>query len=275
MKTTFKIKLLFLCLYLLPNLHAQVNIGTVELPADGAMLQLKSITGATSGGKNAEEGLLLPRVALISHTSLEPAVTGATDEEMKEHTGLVVYNLTEDTYLTKGLAVWNGTQWSCIRNQEMTAGIGMDVKKNLYSATQPNPNNSVVFHSIEVSMKPSTNIDYYGTPQFRVADLYKPTGGETRIYEYQISQYWNMEVNKDGDGDEYSNHVFPKDFNASSYSIYAILDPNGTGSMSPLERNEVWMYDETDNTIFHIQFFVMGEDTSSAMKTYAILVEQF
>jgi hypothetical protein len=272
MKTSFKIKLLLLCLYLFPNLHAQVNIGTVELPADGAMLQLKSITGATAGGKNAEEGLLLPRVALVNHTSLEPAVTGASEKEMKEHAGLVVYNLTENAHLTKGLAVWSGTQWSCIRNQEMTANTGMDVKKNLYSDTQPNPNNSVVFHSIEVNMKPSNTV-YYGIPQFRVTDSFKPTGAETGIYEYQITQYWNEDVNKEGDG--YSNQIFKKEFNAASHSTYTNLDFNGTGAMSPLERNEVWMYDDTNSTIFHIQFFVMGENTLLAKKTYAILVEQF
>jgi hypothetical protein len=43
--------------------------------------------------------------------------------------------------------------------------------------------------------------------------------------------------------------------------------------MSPIERNEAWMYDETGDKIFHIQFFVMGENTLAATKIYAILVE--
>jgi hypothetical protein len=275
MKTTIKIKLLLLCLFLFPSLYAQVTFGIIEAPADGALLQLKSMAGAAAGDENAEKGLLLPRVLLVDYMSLEPILKNADDDAKKEHIGLIVYNLSSNLHLAKGLAVWNGTQWNCITNKEMTESIGMDVKKNLYSAKQPNPANSVVFHSIEVNMNPATppegNLPYYGVPQFKIADSYKPTGQASRIYEYQILQYWNVNE-KFG----YSYDVSQKKEYGSGSSTYEKLDFNSSvGSMSPRERNEVWMYDQTSKEVFHIQFFIMGESADNATKIYAILVEQF
>jgi hypothetical protein len=265
MKTIIKIKLLLLCLYLFPNLDAQVNIGTVEVPADGALLQLKTIAGAAKGGENANKGLLLPRVSLVDYLSLEPAVSNASNDDKKEHIGLVVYNLTEDAHLKKGFAVWNGTKWNSITNKEIDENIGMDIRKNLYSATQPQENITVEFRSIQIRMIPGKSVIYDGIPQFRA---------KKGIYEYQISQYW---TNNGNNG--YSTFVSPQvkvDVTPPSYSDYKNLDHiSNIATMSVQERNEVWMYDETNNEIFHIQLFIMGKNEAAATKTYAILVEQF
>jgi hypothetical protein len=282
MKTIFKIKLLFLCLYLFPSLHAQISIGVIEAPANGALMQLKSIAGAAPGAKNADGGLLLSRVSLTDYMSLEPAVSNAvSDEEKKEHAGLVVYNLTENTHLAKGISVWNGTQWNCIANKEITASTGVNVKKFLYNSAEPDPDKTVLLHSIEINMKPRSGstppTPHYAVPQFRVADSYQPAAQTSRMYEYQLTQYWGETLGVSYDG--YSNNRLKASFDNADYATYVKFDNRSTGestgSMSPSERNEIWMYDETSNEIFHIQLFEMGEDTATAPKIYAILVEQF
>ncbi|MDR2087085.1 MAG: hypothetical protein LBP72_07905 [Dysgonamonadaceae bacterium] len=264
MKTTVKINLFLLCLYLFPNLQAQVSIGIIEAPAEGALLQLKSIAGAAKGGKNAKEGLLMPRVKLVDHLSLEPIISNASDSEKKEHAGLIVYNLTDTSYLKKGLVVWNGIEWNSIKNKEVSENAGMDVKKILYNNTLPLPNKSVPFHSIETRLEKGINRPHYALPQFKVTDSYKPAAGTTRDYEYYVTQYWQ---NSSQSG--YSNEVNIQKVSNSNYMDFTNSD------MSMEERNEVWMYDNTSKEIFHIQLFVMGENSPTATKIYAILVEQF
>jgi hypothetical protein len=264
MKTIFKIKLLLLCLYLFPSLHAQVNIGTVEVPAEGALLQLKSIAGAAKGGENAKEGLLLPRVSLVDYQRLDPTVLNATNEEKKEHIGLVVYNLTENANLAKGIAVWNGTRWNCITTKEINKNIGTNIKKNLYGSTMAQVNRTVVANSIEATMTLTPSApSYFCVPQFRSTD-----NTQARRYIHQIAQYWHE--------DGYSNNISPVNtFNPGSIQYLKLDHLSDLGTMSPQERNEVWMYDETDNAIFHIQFFIMGENNIAGYKIFAILVEQF
>ncbi|MDR2621580.1 MAG: hypothetical protein LBC48_03245 [Dysgonamonadaceae bacterium] len=256
MKTTVKIKLLLLCLYLFPNLQAQVTIGMVEIPAEGALLQLKNKVEATPGGENADKGLLLSRVNLSDYTTLDPVVTGTpSDEEKKKHIGLIVYNLTEDAgkKLTKGLVVWNGKEWNSIANKEMA-----NVKKNLYNAKEPEEDRSVSFQDlIEVRMgKGYYQNEHFGYPEFK---------GGKGPYKYHFTQYW-----RDGNTIGYSNDVKLADNNQQNYQPFM----NGN-YMSPIERNEVWMYEAKTNKIFHIQFFIMGENEISTTKVYAILVEQF
>ncbi|MDR1436666.1 MAG: hypothetical protein LBI65_00965 [Candidatus Symbiothrix sp.] len=273
MKTTFRIKLLLFCLLFFPSLQARVNIGIIEAPADGALLQLKNIAGVAPGDENANGGLLLPRVSLKNYTSLEPAVPDAeaTPDEKRNHVGLIVYNLTETTYLKKGLAVWNGTRWNCITSNEVMETTGMDVKKNLYSSQRPQPDKTVVSGSIEINMelRNSTEQPHHAVPQFKISDSYKPGAGVSRKYAYLLTQYY-----RNNDKAIYSNDLFLQSF--TSGSGYIRFDTNSTsGHMSPIERNEVWMYDDTDNSLFHIQLFEMGEDTKAATKIYVIMVEHF
>jgi hypothetical protein len=268
MKARIKIKLLLLFLCLLPALRAQVTIGIVEEPAEGALLQLKSIANAALDNKNAEKGLLIPRVELKNYRSLEPFISNASPEKMKEHVGLIVYNLTQDTHLKAGIAVWNGSEWDNIKsNETKIKDTDMEVKKTLYDSTSPIESDSVSANSIEISMREGKSQKYYAFPQFRITDLYKPSGNDSLKYQYQTAQYW---TNKDSKG--YSNDVEVRSFGAGNYSVYQnFIDSD----MSVNERNEVWMYDEKDNKIFHIEFFVMGKSTENDTKIYAIFVEQF
>ncbi len=95
-------KNIFLCLFIAaatymfsPSVNAQVTIGSGVDPDNSAVLDLQS------GGN---KGLLLPRVALTSHTDATTIPNPAV--------GLMVYNLgTEPGFNTPGCYFWNGTEW--------------------------------------------------------------------------------------------------------------------------------------------------------------------
>lgn len=92
-------------------LKAQVTIGSLETPAEGALLDLKSYNETTPGGQTTNiGGLLLPRVELTSLTSLTPFNVQSAD--YLKHTGLVVYNVaTVGNVLSPGIYNWSGSKW--------------------------------------------------------------------------------------------------------------------------------------------------------------------
>lgn len=268
MKTIIKIQLVLISLCLLPGLQAQVTIGIDELPAEGALLQLKDIAKAAGDSKNADKGLLIPRVSLVNYTTLEPLIHNASEAKKKEHTGLIVYNLTENEYMKSGIMIWNGIEWDNIKSDEMTEDSkDMVVVKNLYKSLVPDPKNAVSANSIEVSMRKGTISEYYAYPTFRVTPSHSPKESDILKYEYLITQYWQ---NSASEG--YSNDLESRTFNSKTYSTYQDII---SSDMSPEERNEVWMYDEKNGEIFHIQFFVMGKKETKAEKIYATLIEVF
>ncbi|NDV47015.1 hypothetical protein D0T49_08135 [Paludibacter sp. 221] len=89
--------------------EAQVTIGSEVAPGTGALLDLKM--GAD--GKSTK-GLGLPKVALVSLTSLQPCLTAeeeAVAGAKAAHEGLQVYNTTETGELKRGVYVWYGSVW--------------------------------------------------------------------------------------------------------------------------------------------------------------------
>jgi uncharacterized protein (TIGR02145 family) len=103
------------------TVKAQVTIGETEAPVNGALLQLKNMANINGAEINADKGLALPRVNLISKTALYPMFTTTTDTlntiHKKNHTGLMVYNT--NRCLTKnegkdgrGIWIWDGTMWN-------------------------------------------------------------------------------------------------------------------------------------------------------------------
>ena len=129
--------LIFIMLFLSSStLQAQVSIGSGEEPISGSILQLKEKSAVTDASSNAYRGLALPRVTLSEKKALYPmflvdpddpdsgpntAYSGATNKQAldKAHTGLIVYNLTEDDdkELCLGLNQWDGEQWNCFQSK--------------------------------------------------------------------------------------------------------------------------------------------------------------
>lgn len=113
-------KLLFTSVLLLTviSIRAQVTIGSGHAPANAALLDLKTLEPGTvtsvtddSNITSTKGGLLLPRVKLVSLTSLEPFITGATNEQNLKHAGLLVHNLNETNGMQHATYQWDGKQW--------------------------------------------------------------------------------------------------------------------------------------------------------------------
>lgn len=106
---------------------AQVTLGSTEPPSPGALLDLKE-EGITT------RGLGLPRVSLLTNSSLEPCLTSTESNDIdqrKAHIGLVVYNVgaeietTKEDRLCKGMHVWDGDKW-----QPLTAYFDPDITRS-------------------------------------------------------------------------------------------------------------------------------------------------
>ncbi len=98
---------------------AQVTIGSGNPPAKGALLDLKDKEPENNNITSETGGLLLPRVGLVNRSTLQPFIANDQDfinntGKVKDiHTGLVVYNLTNDfdKNLCPGIYNWNGNLW--------------------------------------------------------------------------------------------------------------------------------------------------------------------
>ncbi|MDR1937214.1 MAG: hypothetical protein LBQ73_01780 [Tannerellaceae bacterium] len=266
-RITGKTAFILLCLGLFPHLYAQVTIGVAEAPAEGALLQLKNIAAA-AGNKNAEKGLLMPRVSLKNDSTLAPMFPDATAGEKKKHAGLIVYNLTEKDPLTKGIMVWDGSSWINLKTKDLD--VDPDVKKILYISDKPLGDKSLSVRSINVSMSLAGYMGYEALPRFRVTEPYKPAGSNTKEYLYHITRYWTDE--NDIPNGEYSTDLNRVSFTQDNYSTPQDLR---LGYMTTQEKDEVWLLDDDNDDIFHIQFFELGTNYQGMNRQYAILVERF
>lgn len=112
----FKTTLFLLFIVYGTSLFAQVTIGNSEIPAKGALLQLKNMDGVTDGGVNANKGLGLPRVELKKYNSLDPLVEDADIKptSKSESIGMIVYNTNYCLNIegnTAGIYVWTEEAW--------------------------------------------------------------------------------------------------------------------------------------------------------------------
>ncbi|MDR1881118.1 MAG: hypothetical protein LBQ78_09305 [Tannerellaceae bacterium] len=256
MKTIRKITLLLFSLSFLSHLPAQVTIGMNEASAEGALLQLKDIVAA-AGNPNASKGLLMPRVRLVSQTELTPMFPTATAGEMREHAGLIVYNLTENDNLKKGVMVWNGEVWNHIKTKEINNNLDTEIKKTLYTNAGAIDANSVKLGSIEATLRNDGGNTYFAHPNLRLA------AAGMKTFHYQIGQYWDGNDDSNGYSYDANNISFTSTYQHLAYGSQIV----------PSERNEVWMFEEGSTDIIHIQFITLGKNTASNI--YAVLVERF
>ncbi len=110
-------KLLIVALLLTPlYICAQVTVGSGFPPEKAAILDLKTEDGGNGNINTKYGGLLLPRIEIDTITNLNvfPGITGIDNiQEMKRHTGLMVYNIKRDLEqnVEEGVYVWNGERW--------------------------------------------------------------------------------------------------------------------------------------------------------------------
>ncbi len=115
-----KTKILLLAsLILIPiYMTSQITIGSPDKPEAGALLDLKSNDNV---GINSIKGLGIPRVVLSQLDELYPMYGsyGAETTEYtsnkttlkKKHTGLTVYNITDNGVFVPGFYLWDGDKW--------------------------------------------------------------------------------------------------------------------------------------------------------------------
>lgn len=103
-------------------IKAQVTIGCDKEPESGSILELKEY-GPTQDNATSDRGLLYPRVSLTNKSELYPMYSSSdtyynsNKSSLKtKHTGLTVFNVNESGDFTKGLHIWNGSEWRKIDN---------------------------------------------------------------------------------------------------------------------------------------------------------------
>lgn len=130
-----KMKLIMLLAAIIATgkVYGQVTVGADVEPAKAALLDIKSQAADASNVTSTKGGLGLPRVQLVSLTTLEPfiptddpawsdAIKAAT---MSSHAGLTVYNLNTAAPFTKDVYVWDGAKWGQI-------GSGVNAERYFY-----------------------------------------------------------------------------------------------------------------------------------------------
>ena len=139
------IKSLLLAAMLLPaggQLQAQVTIGSNIKPSRAVLLELKTRQGAAGTVSSVSDednitsglgdgGLLLPRVKLVSISTLEPFIPDndpdflSNADNMKERlAGLMVYNITNNAgTLYPAVYSWNGVNWVTSQANDAVSSI--------------------------------------------------------------------------------------------------------------------------------------------------------
>jgi uncharacterized protein (TIGR02145 family) len=126
------------------SLHSQVTIGSGIPPSRAALLDLKTRQGAAGTVSSVSDdanitsglgdgGLLLPRVKLVSISTLEPFIpagdpdfTANTDNLKERLAGLMVYNITNNgvgSTLYPAVYTWNGAIWVTSQANEAVSSI--------------------------------------------------------------------------------------------------------------------------------------------------------
>lgn len=106
-------------------LNAQVTIGLDEEPEKAALLQIKDQPANADNITSTTGGFILPRVQLEKRKELIPFYEGASTQEKRLHTGLIVFNMkaVESEDLKAGIHYWDGGKWSPLVADEVGKAI--------------------------------------------------------------------------------------------------------------------------------------------------------
>lgn len=145
-------KLFYLTFITLLNItlgYSQVSIGNIEEPAEGALLQLKTIPNITDSSANSKKGMMLPRVDLTDNKNLFPmflnsdgsvnslynSITNKTLQDIN-HIGLLVYNTNNclNRKFKEGLYVWNGNEWAFLNTYSNNTEYYVDNRQQILGA---------------------------------------------------------------------------------------------------------------------------------------------
>lgn len=181
---------LLAALLLCPELDAQVTIGSGLPPLPGVLLDLKE---SNATGANSVRGLNMPRVMLTDMQGLFPMFDRGTsdavnykDNEGKtisrasadnEHTGLTVYNLSQEAPFCPGLYVWDGTKW--VRLGQDCPNVIFNPNYNVSTGTSILYVGAAFTDGTEDGHSRGTGMAYPQMP----AGVFRYNGGNGRIFE--------------------------------------------------------------------------------------------
>jgi hypothetical protein len=164
---------LFICHYM----SAQVTIGMLDNPQEGALLEFKeNNNNITRNDPNSTKGVLFPKVSLESSTSLSPLYATTAEPQATTSVGMIVYNVNNNASgITAGLCVWNGDGWIALESGgahgtatfTVNCGSQMAVKGALAKGNSLNPINNTLTLPVNVtktgkySIMASTDNGYY------------------------------------------------------------------------------------------------------------------
>lgn len=116
--------LVLLCAGFALSVQSQVNIGSIAVPPEGLLLDLKQNI-VDNGNADSDKGMKFPRVNLIGVTDLNP-LRDTNDANVKlSYTGTMVYNVSEISPFEQGLYMWDGTKWI-----SFLTGDGLNINAN-------------------------------------------------------------------------------------------------------------------------------------------------
>lgn len=98
-------------------MQSQVSIGTEIIPMKGALLDLKE---SDQPEANSAKGMMMARVALQTRNSLSPIVPSTVADG---YTGLIVYNVTENSEFEKGLYIWRVDKWDKLNTSSQSGSV--------------------------------------------------------------------------------------------------------------------------------------------------------
>lgn len=147
---------------------AQVTIGSMLAPMEGALLDIKEFNASTDN-TTASKGLLLPRVALTELNSLKD-ISGTENENKLSYVGLMVYNINEIVdpcgNIPMGVYIWDGERWVSqdgIANTQTSNKAHLGDLQALQAIKNANSGNTI---SWTVDLKNATYTDPEGRLKF-------------------------------------------------------------------------------------------------------------
>jgi hypothetical protein len=236
---------------------AQTTIGSLHDPAKGALLDLKSQLPGTDNVTSKTGGLLLPRVNLNSPNDFS-LLPNPTDDQKKDHIGLMVYNLKADEELDKGIYQWNGEMWRKLNNTTKTENV--IVRKAIYTASSPDPQKILSIGMFEFRVEKKANNLIY--PQFRLR-----AGVTSQSIYWHINGFWDIDPSKEASGKSESGYGFL----LRSQNVNSTTWTDCQGTIEESGRSEVWLTDLANNYMYQIQFAIINGSTN----TYVIIAKQY
>jgi hypothetical protein len=255
MKKNIKIQFIFLSLLFTASLHAQVTIGSTEIPEPAALLQIKEHE-AVSGSETAEKGILLPRVKLTDLSDIT-VIPDSDPDKIADLTGLLVYNV-NTSGMKAGIYEWDGQEW--VPLEILAEDEGAYIKKALVQTSSLTDDNA-----------PTVNVGRFSfrfSPNKQAQCKMNTSLSANETLGFHIARFWELKDQTTGSYIGYTYDAQKLNFTSDNYSTWKNLH---SAAMNGEERWDVWLADTLKNKVYNVQFIIFTKITP----TYIVLVTEY